>query len=126
MKVSDALTAVRKLLLDSPPIIYFVEGDPKYQALVQSVFQELQRGAFTAITTPITLAECLVQPYRRRDIPLIERFRATILHGVNTEFVVIDNNAERAAELRARYNLTFGRRLSGRCGDYFGMRCVLD
>jgi predicted nucleic acid-binding protein len=64
MKLSEHLRAVNRLFLDTSPVIYFVEENPHYLALVQPVFDRIDAGALVAVTSPITLSECLVHPYR--------------------------------------------------------------
>jgi len=59
-----------------------------------------------AVTSAVTLAECLVHPYRHHDLALAQKFRDVITGSVNTRYVGVDAVAEQAAELRARYNLT--------------------
>ena len=59
------------------------------------------------MTGPITLAECLVQPYRLALVSLQQDFFDLVVHGSNTIFVsVAQEDARYAAELRAMYNLT--------------------
>jgi predicted nucleic acid-binding protein len=105
MKITVALANVRELFLDTAPVIYHVEGNPAYQPLTDPVFQTIQAGTLTAVTSSITLSECLVHPYRHGDVALAQRFRNVITAGVNTRYVGVDAVAERAAEVRARYNL---------------------
>ena len=106
MKVYDALTGVRRLFLDTAPIIYHVEGVASYQPLTDVIFRSIQEGTIQAVTSAITLAECLVLPYRQRDLALIRQFRNVITRGVNTLYFGVDAVAESAAEIRARYRLT--------------------
>ncbi len=106
MKVYDALTGVRRLFLDTAPIIYHVEGVASYQPLTDVIFRSIQEGTIQAVTSAITLAECLVLPYRQRDLALIQQFRNVITRGVNTLYFGVDAVAESAAEIRARYRLT--------------------
>ena len=56
MKVSDALQGVSRLFLDTAPVIYHLEGNPAYLAVVSQIFTEIDAGAITAVTSPITLA----------------------------------------------------------------------
>ena len=59
------------------------------------------------MTSPVTLAECLVVPYRLGIATLQQDFLDLIVYGNNTVFVSIDREiGTQAAELRARYNLT--------------------
>ncbi len=106
MKIADHLRDVARLFLDTAPLVYYVEEQARYLALVEPVFERLDRGDFMAVTSPVTLAECLVVPYRDGRLDIGREFAALILNGANTSFVVIDRDvADRAAELRARYNL---------------------
>lgn len=60
-----------------------------------------------AITSAITLAECLVAPYRLGIPQLQQDFIDLISQGEHTEFVGINRAiAQTAAALRARYNLS--------------------
>ncbi|HEV8717730.1 MAG TPA: PIN domain-containing protein [Candidatus Binatia bacterium] len=106
LNVADALIGVQRLFLDTAPVIYHVEGVAIYQPLTDIVFQGICNGAFEAVTSSVTLAECLVQPYRRGDMTLVQQFRDVITAGVHTRYVGVGAVAERAAELRARYNLS--------------------
>jgi len=106
VKIRDALVGVKLLFLDTAPVIYHIEGNPAYQSLTDVVFQQVQSGMPEAVTSSVTLAECLVHPYRHIDLLLVQKFRNAITAGVHTRYVGVDASAEQAAELRARYNLT--------------------
>jgi predicted nucleic acid-binding protein len=105
MKIAAALANVRELFLDTAPIIYHVEGNLDYQPFTDQVFQTIQAGTISAVTSSVTLSECLAHPYRRGDMALAQKFRNVITAGVNTRYVGVDAVAERAAEVRAQYNL---------------------
>ena len=106
MTVSDALNGVSRLFLDIAPVIYYVERNPAYLDLVHTAFRYIDQGTLGAVTSPVTLAECLVHPIRQQDISLQQDFVDLITAGNNTQFVIIDQSiAQKAAELRARYNL---------------------
>jgi len=106
VKIRDALVGVKLLFLDTAPVIYHIEGNPAYQPLTDVVFQQVQNGLPEAVTSSVTLAECLVHPYRHGDLPLVGKFRNAITTGIHTRYIGVDASAEQAAELRARYNLT--------------------
>jgi predicted nucleic acid-binding protein len=106
VRIEDALSSVHSLFLDTAPVIYHVEGSPRYSRLTDFLFGKIGSGQIKAVTSSITLAECLVHPYRAGNAGLVERFRALIMHGVNTHYVGIDFVVSEAAELRARYHLT--------------------
>jgi predicted nucleic acid-binding protein len=107
VKLVDALRGVTRLFLDTAPVIYFVERNPSYTALVSAIFDQIDNGTLTAVTSPVTLAECLVAPYRLGLMGLQDDFFNVIVYGAHTLFVPLDQEqARQAAELRARYNLT--------------------
>ncbi len=71
------------------------------------VFSRIDRGHITAFTSPITLAECLIHPYRLGLVELQKDFVDLIISGRNTVFIMIDHAiSQRAAQLRASYNLS--------------------
>ncbi|ALB42552.1 MULTISPECIES: PIN domain-containing protein [Nostocales] len=106
MKIEDYLIQGKKLFLDTAPVIYYVENNPQYQSLVNYVFENLDSGLLSAVTSPITLSECLVYPYRLGLTELKEDFIDLIVSGVNVEFIQIDELiAKQASQLRAKYNL---------------------
>ena len=106
MTLDEALTGVTHLFLDTAPVIYFVEQNPHYLALTERVFSQVDDGQITAVTSPITLSECLVFPYRFGNTTLQTDFFDLIAHGSHTQFILIDQEiARQAAQLRAKYNL---------------------
>lgn len=107
MTVTEALSGVRILFLDTAPVIYYVEAHPIYLSTVETFFERIDEGLIIAVTSPITLSECLVLPYRLNSESLAERFSALIVNGGNTLFLPInDEIAKHAARLRAEYNLS--------------------
>ncbi len=106
MKVSERLQSVSRLFLDTAPVVYYVEEDARYLPRVDIVFERVDSGAAIAVTSPVTLAECLVMPIRKGQRELQQAFIDLVVSGSNVDFLSIDQPiAERAADLRARYNL---------------------
>jgi predicted nucleic acid-binding protein len=107
LKIDAALQNITHLFLDTAPVIYYVEKNPQYFATVGFVFDQIDSGSMTAVTSPVTLAECLIVPYRLGIANLQQDFLDLIVYGNNTVFISIDRDiGRRAAELRARYNIT--------------------
>ncbi len=107
MKVADVLRDVGRLFLDTAPLISLVERHPVFAPLVDPIFDRLDRGELAATTSPITLLECLVLPYRSGSATLRRDFMDMILEGPGVTFCPVDAwIAQEAAELRARYNLS--------------------
>jgi predicted nucleic acid-binding protein len=107
LRIGDALSGVSAIFLDSAPVIYYVERNPTYIPVVSPIFERIDRGAVTAITSPVTLAECLVWPLRNANHRLERDFVELITFGANTRLVPLGGSVgRRAAQLRARYNIT--------------------
>jgi predicted nucleic acid-binding protein len=107
VKIDDALRGVTRLFLDTAPVIYFVEQNPAYAARVNDLFDRIDAGTVGAVTSPITLAECLVIPIRRGPPHLVRDFTDLITAGANVTFTPIDVAvAQEAARQRAAHNLT--------------------
>jgi len=107
MKIAEALQGITHLFLDTAPVIYYVEEHPLFLATVTPIFDRIDSGFLIAVTSPVTLAECLVAPYRLSLIKLQQDFFDLIVHGRYTTFMPLDHEiARQAAELRARYNVT--------------------
>jgi len=104
MKLEERLRTVERLFVDTAPIIYFVEKHPSYFSIVRPVFERMDAGSVVGVASPITLAECLVHPYRMGHADAVKMFSALLIkqmHFVSIEATI----ASQAAELRARYNL---------------------
>src|SRR5262249_47637873 len=87
-------------------IIYYVERNPVYEARVDTVFDHIDAGNPSAVTTPITLAESLIHPIRNGLVMAQQDFTDLITAGKNVTFVSLDQAvAQQAAALRVRYTL---------------------
>ena len=107
MKVNNAIQGIRRLFLDTVPIIYYVENHPNYYELTQVIFDGIDEGLLLGVTSPISLSECLVYPYKLGLIALAQDFIYLIVDGENINFVLIDEDiGNLAAQMRARYNLS--------------------
>jgi predicted nucleic acid-binding protein len=107
VNITYSLQGVSRLFLDTAPVIYFVEQHPQYFYLVREVFEQLHNTPLINVVSPITLAECLVQPYRLGQAELQQEFIELMTNNDNIEFVPFANEtlAIDAALKRARYNL---------------------
>lgn len=107
MSLMDELENLTHLFLDTSPLIYYVERNPLYFSIVKPIFDYIDNGTITAVTSPITLAECLVGVYRLGLIQSQKDFFDLIVYGNNIVFIPIDHDqAQKAGQIRAKYNLT--------------------
>lgn len=106
MKVDDALHGISELFRDTAPLIYYVKRNPAYAALVDEIFNRIDAGLVRAVTSPITLMECLVVPLANGNAKLAKDFSDLITSGANVRFVEINGPiAQSAAKLRADHQL---------------------
>jgi predicted nucleic acid-binding protein len=107
MNLSERLNGVRRIFLDTAPVVYFVEENPHHATRAQGIFERLDGGELSAVASPVTLAECLVLPYRSGNREVAEAFTRLLANSESVSFRPIDwQVADKAADLRARYHLT--------------------
>jgi uncharacterized protein len=96
-----------RISLDTNVFIYFLEYHPRYGAWCASLFDRIERGQNSAVTSTVTLLELLVQPYRDQKEELAQKIFALASTYPKLEWVSVTMNiADRAAELCARYRLS--------------------
>ena len=106
MKLDDALSGVTRLGFDTSPLIYFVEANPRYDAVVTEIFKRVSSGLLLGLTSVITLCEVLTQPILQQQTHLQQEYRDFLLNSLNLDTPPITPSiAEQAAKLRAGYRL---------------------
>jgi len=101
----DELRGLR-VCIDTAPIIYFIEKNPRYLNVVRPVFAEIDAGRIEAITSTITLLEVLVQPIKANNRSLAEQYREVLLYSEGlTTFEILHEVSEMSSELRAKYSI---------------------
>jgi predicted nucleic acid-binding protein len=105
MNVDDALRDVSRLFLDTAPVIYYVEGVPRYMDVARKVFGKISRGEIEAVASPVTLAECLVVPLRSNQAELVRKFKLVLAPPNTAHYVSLDRLTESAAKYCADYRL---------------------
>lgn len=91
------------LLMDSAPIIYFLEGHPALAARFKPVFDAHAVGRVRFAVTTVAVGEVLTGPLRAGDEVLARRYRAILesWQCVDLDMAI----AESAARLRASLRL---------------------
>lgn len=87
------------LLLDSAPIIYWLDGNPTLSRKFEPLFEAHDEGRVRFAVTSLTLAEVLTGPLKAGDEASARRYRA-LLESWNVIALDVDI-AESAARLRA-------------------------
>lgn len=106
MNLRERLRLAGRVFFDTAPVIYFVEENARYLPLMVDVFTAVEAGEITAVTSPITLVECLIAPYQEGNARLRETYIEIVVNAPNTAFIAIDSEIGiAAAEFRAQLNL---------------------
>lgn len=127
MTVSQALFGVTRLFLDTAPVIYFVEQNPAYAQRINKIFDliELGNGPIIAASA-ITLAETLVIPCRLSMVQLQRDFNDLLAHNPDAIFMSLGpSEAQSAARIRARYNLSLTDSFQISCAIAAGCEALL-
>ena len=106
MDLSTIVRNHRRIMIDTAPIIYFIEENPTYATLMESVILAATDKERVLMTSVITLVEVLTHPLRMNRPEIAEKYRTVLVDSKNIIMYHIDTLvAERAAELRARHQL---------------------
>jgi len=99
----ESLSDGALLLMDSAPIVYFLEAHPKLARIFKPAFERHAAGQLHFAVTTVSIAEVLTGPLQSGNDALAERFRAIL-----ESWQVIDLTADiaaSAARLRASSRL---------------------
>lgn len=95
------MTDIRKIFLDTSPIVYYLESSEAYYSKMKKFWKEYEDCDY--ITSAVTVTEYLTYPYQQNDLKLISAFHSFI-NGMDIEIRSIDKAiAEKAARIRAEY-----------------------
>lgn len=106
MGIEEVLNLHTHWVIDTAPVIYYIEEHPKYLPLVDQIFPRLSSDSISiyAFSSILTLTEVLPHPLRQNNHDLANRYRDFLLHSRNFVLFPVDEMiAEQAAEIRAQY-----------------------
>lgn len=91
------------VLVDSAPIVYLLEGNPRFAPRFRPLFDRQAAGELVFAVTTLTIAEVLVGPLRTGRDELAARYRSVM---ESWHVVSLDTNiAESAARFRGSLRL---------------------
>ena len=92
--------------IDTAPFIYLIERASRFPAIIRPVFQSMDAGKLTAVTSTLTLLETLVQPFRANYPSLAARYEELLSKSRGLQLKEISQETCRAAaQLRAAYGI---------------------
>lgn len=90
--------------LDTAPIIYSIERHIDYWQLLIPLWQKIQTGSISLISSELLILECLVIPLKTNNKLLINAYEQFLSTRI-TLFPIQENILRLAAQLRARNKL---------------------
>jgi len=100
-----SLERYNRICLDTAPFIYFIEENPRYISIVERIFSEISHGNILGISSYLTLLEVLVRPIKEKARGIANEYRDLLLGNIFLRVFPLDDRvAEKAAELRAKYD----------------------
>jgi predicted nucleic acid-binding protein len=104
--ILDEIPEGVSVLIDTNPIIYYLENHPALAARYQPLFTAAAQGRNELVISTITLAEVLGGPARTNNEVLLERYEQELSSNSSWRIREVDSAiAVQAARLRARYRL---------------------
>jgi predicted nucleic acid-binding protein len=104
MILSEALGEIKRIFLDTAPVIYFIEAHHQFGPLVKQVVELMNENRIQAFTSVLTLSEVLPKPVETGNDELAEKFKTYIKNGPNLTLLPIGETiGETAGVLRGKY-----------------------
>jgi predicted nucleic acid-binding protein len=104
--IVDTLTTYKVVGIDTSPFIYHFQDEVSYSKITTDLFNAVEKGLISAVTSVVTIMEVLVKPMREADARAAEEYRLLLHTFPNLKLRIIDSDvASRAAGLRARYGI---------------------
>jgi len=101
MNLSNELSQINTVFIDTAPIIYYIEAHPEFGPLAQEIVSAFQSGDINAFSSVITLTEVLPKPIGGGDEKLARRFAEFLKRAENLTMVEISESiAESAGKLK--------------------------
>jgi len=104
MILSNELAGIRRIFIDTAPIIYYIEAHSQFGPVTKEIFQTFHSGKSMAFTSVITITEVLPKPIKIGNMELAIRFMEFLKYGKNFELIEISSDiAEKAGNIRGYY-----------------------
>lgn len=92
--------------IDTMVFIYHLEDHPKFSSITEKLFEAVEKGKYTAVTSYITLIEILVKPKRDGNLKAVSDYRDLLLTFPNLRFLSADLIiSDLASTLRAKHSI---------------------
>jgi len=94
------------IFVDTAPIIYWLDGHPRFAERFAEVFEGAALGNLSVVISTITLAEVVAGPLRSRDEVLAAQYKEALTRSLGWQVYPLDvETAVEAARLQSVYSL---------------------
>ncbi|MBW4424412.1 MAG: PIN domain-containing protein [Nostoc desertorum CM1-VF14] len=105
MGILDAIQGT-KVYLDTNIWIYALEGHPEFVQDLTQLFQSIDQGNLSVVTSELSLAEVLVKPFQNQDLTQQTTYKQLIINSQNLTVIPVNRQVLiEAAQLRASINI---------------------
>jgi predicted nucleic acid-binding protein len=105
MGILDAIQGTR-VYLDTNIWIYALEGYPAFVQDLTQLFQSIEQGNLSVVTSELSLAEALVKPFQNHDLAQQTNYKQLISNSHNLTVIPVSRQVLiEAAQLRASINI---------------------
>ncbi|HHW39722.1 MAG TPA: type II toxin-antitoxin system VapC family toxin [Syntrophomonadaceae bacterium] len=102
----NKIAHVKRLLLDTNAIIYFLQGISPYDTILNPLFRLFEEGRLQAVISVITEAELLVGPLKKNNKEALARVRLLLNEFPGLEVIPVSRQiGQMAASIRVETNL---------------------
>ena len=92
--------------LDTAPVIYYIERNPRYIEMLRLFFRAVDRGDCSVVSSIVTFLEGLVIPIRQGNTDLVRQYHNFLFKTKGLKTIFLDQQiAEEAARLRAFHKI---------------------
>lgn len=102
----NTISGCKRAGLDSMCFLYQFSGHPTYSPLTNILFEDIEKGAYTAVTSTVTVVETFVHIERTGDTLLTAEYEKFFRGLPHFSIIPVDWNLARlAVKLRATYSI---------------------
>ena len=126
LNIVTAFQGVKRIYIDSAPLIYLVERHTDYFTTVFHIFGLIEATPLQAITSAITLTEIIVQPLRTGNTDLAQEYHDVLVSSNQCSLIAVTEDiAITAGAIRARYSLRTPDTIHAATAINFGRDAIL-
>ncbi len=104
MRIARKLTG-KKVFLDTAAFIFYIEGDSKFQPLIDELFALNESGEIEFATSSLTVFELFVEPLKNNRLDLVQEYERILYNSNTLEIVNLDGQISKlAAGFQAKFN----------------------